>query len=214
MRKSPLLSPLFSHTMQAVLAATILRPHHEWYLSDLAGHLKVRPSSLQRALATLTEAGILCRRADGNRIYYGVNPDCPILPELAGILTKTIGIVEPLREALVPLKKQIVLAFIHGSIAESREQSESDIDLIVVGDVASADLAVALRRPQETLGRPINATRYSLLEFQSKIVGGHHFLSSVLQKPKMFVIGGEDDLERIARGKARGGRAHQQAGAR
>jgi hypothetical protein len=48
MRKmSPILSQLFTATMQGVLAATVLRPDREWYLSDLAAHLRLGPSSLQ-----------------------------------------------------------------------------------------------------------------------------------------------------------------------
>ena len=68
MRKSsPILAPLFTPAMQGVLGATILRPQREWYLSDLAVHLAVGPSSLQRTLAKLTRAGILSRRESGNR---------------------------------------------------------------------------------------------------------------------------------------------------
>ena len=55
MRKfCPVLSPWLSPTLQAVLAATVLRPGAEWYLSDLAAHLGVGPSSLAACLAKLT----------------------------------------------------------------------------------------------------------------------------------------------------------------
>lgn len=95
MRKtSPVLTPLFTSTMQGVLAATVLRPEREWYLSDLAAYLGVGPSSLQRTLAKLTRAGILNRRRNGNRVYYRTDPVCPILSELASILIKTAGIAE------------------------------------------------------------------------------------------------------------------------
>jgi DNA-binding transcriptional ArsR family regulator len=199
--------------MQGVLAATILRPEEEWYLSDLAAHLGVRPSSLQRTMAALTRAGILERRRDGNRVYYRADPACPILDQLSGILVKTVGIAEPLREALAPLSEQIRVAFIHGSVAEGRERSESDIDLIVVGDVPSGDVVFALRPVRDRLGREVNFTRYTSREFASKLAGGHHFLSSVLRKRRIFLIGGEHELEEVAGRPARRVRAHQQAGA-
>jgi len=213
-RKSPLLGALFVSLMQDVLAATVLQPKREWYLSDLAGHLGVAPSSLQRPLSKLVASGILRRRANGNRVYYSADPECPILPELTGILTKTAGIAEPLRKALEPLAREIVAAFIHGSVAEARERSESDIDLIIIGSVSSPDLALALRGPQEQLGRTINFTRYSPAEFAAKRAGRHHFLSSVLSKPKIFLIGGDDDLDRLGDSQTRSARAHEQAGAR
>ena len=212
MRKSsPLLSSLFNSTMQGVLGATILRPAKEWYLSDLASSLGVGPSTLQRALSKLTDAGILIRRRNGNRVYYRADPACPILTELSGILTKTSGIAEPLRDALTPLAGKILLAFIHGSVAESRERSESDIDLIIVGNVSNGDMALALHPVQERLGREINVTRYTAKEFVAKVSSGHHFLSSVLKKPKIFLIGGEHELEQIIDRQAGGVGTDKQA---
>lgn len=213
MRKSsPILAPLFTPLMQGVLGATVLRPKKEWYLSDLAAHLGVGPSSLQRALAQLTRAGILNRRQDGNRIYYRPDPSCPILEELAGILTKTVGIVELLREALAPFSNKICVAFIHGSVAEERERSESDVDLIVVGDVSGLDLTGALQPPQDQLGREVNFTRYTIKEFGAKIADGHHFLTSVLQKQRIFLIGDEHELDKIAGRKTGGTGADKQEG--
>lgn len=199
--------------MQDVLAATVLRPNRDWYLSDLASHLGLRPSSLQRTLQKLVRAGILTRRQDGNRVYYRADPACPILAELSGILTKTVGIAEPLRQALMPLSTLISFAFIHGSVAEGRERSESDIDIVIVGEAPGADVAFALRPLQERLGREINVTRYSLREFPRKVASRHHFLSSVLRRPKIFLIGGEHELDKIVGREARGIGAHQQAGA-
>ena len=190
--------------MQSVLGATVLRPDREWYLSDLAAHLGVGPSSLQRTLAKLTQAGILSRRGNGNRIYYRPDPACPILGELTCIFTKTAGIADPLREALAPLAVKIRVAFIHGSVAEERERSESDIDLIVVGDAPSADVAFALHPLHDRLGREVNFTRYTPREFASKIADGHHFLKSVLRKKRIFLISGEHELDEVA-GREAGG---------
>jgi predicted nucleotidyltransferase len=211
MRKSPLLSALLPRTTQLVLAATVLRPGREWYLSDLAGHLAVTPSSLQRVLAKLVEAGILARRDDGNRTYYRVDGDCPILDELAGILVKTVGLIEPLREAIAPMAARIRVAFVHGSIAEGRERAGSDVDVIVVGDAPSADLAFALRPMNERLGRAVNFTRYSPKEFTAKVADGHHFLSAVLGRPRIFLIGGTDELDQLAGRETRIAGAHEQA---
>ena len=211
MRKtSPILAPLLTRTMQGVLVATVLQPEREWYLSDLAAHLEVSPSSLQRTLANLTRSGILIRKANGNRVYYRPDPACPILNELAAILVKTVGIADPLRQALSPFADRVRIAFIHGSVAEERERSESDIDLIVIGDVPGAELSFALRPLQDRLGRAVNFTRYTVKEFAAKVAEGHHFLSAVLQKRRIFLIGGEHELDQIARREAGDARADKQ----
>jgi predicted nucleotidyltransferase len=212
-RKYSLADALFLPTAQDVLAATLLQPRREWYLSDLAAHLRVRPSSLQRTLAKLVSGGILNRRQEGNRVYYKPDETCPILPELTAIVTKTIGIAGAVRDALAPLAERIQIAFIYGSIARGKERSESDVDLIVIGYASGPDIAMALRPLHQRLGREINFTRYLPREFAAKVDKGDHFLSSVVQKPKIFVIGDEHDLGKIVDGKSRSPRAHEQAGA-
>jgi DNA-binding transcriptional ArsR family regulator len=213
MRTSPLLKPLLTPTVQGVLAATVLRPEREWYLSDLASHLEVRPSTLQRVVAELADAGILTRRQDGNRVYYRADRECPIFRELSSILAKTSGIADVVRDALAPLARRIRLAFIHGSIAEGREGTGSDVDVILVGDAPASDVALALRAARERLGREVNVTRYSADEFAAKVAERSHFLSSVLTKPRIWLIGNERDVEQIAGGPPGRSGAIGQAGA-
>jgi predicted nucleotidyltransferase len=211
MRKSSsTLDHLLSPLIQGVLTATLLNRKEEWYLSDLAAHLGVGPSSLQRTLAKLIRSGILIQRRDGNRVYYRPDPDSPILPELGAILIKTTGIAEPLAAALEPLAGNIRVAFIHGSVAESRERSESDIDLIIVGNASGPDLTAALHPAEDRLGREINFTRYTTNEFRSKIEAGHHFLTSLLDKKRIFLIGDEDELEKLTGRKPSGSGADKQ----
>ena len=196
MRKPSLIDPLMPKTRQLLLAAMLNQPDREWYLSDLARHLKVRPSSLQRELALLTKAGILTRRRDGNRLYYRPDPSCPILPELERIMVKTVGVADVLRAALRPLVARIRLAFLHGSIARGDARAGSDVDLLVVGDLGLADLVAPLRSAERRIGRPVNPTIYVAKEYIDGIRDGtNHFLATVHASPKIPLIGNEHELE-------------------
>src|SRR5436190_13240528 len=156
MRKSSALDALLPQTRQRILAATVLNPDRWWYLSDLAHHLLVRPSSLQRELTALVDAGILRRRRDGNRVYYQPDPACPFLRELQGLLIKTAGLADVLKEALQPFSDLIDFAFIYGSVARNQEVSESDIDLMIIGPVRLVELSSALREAERRIQRVIN----------------------------------------------------------
>jgi DNA-binding transcriptional ArsR family regulator len=195
MRKRQPLDALLPRTRQALLAATLLHPERWWYLSDLARHLAVTPSSLQRELQSLTEAGILCRRREGNRVYFQANSDCPFLGELQSLLTKTVGLVEVLRKALTPFAARIAWAFIYGSMARAEALATSDVDLMVVGEVGLAELTPALRRAEKRLSRPVNPTLYTQAEFVTKLTAGHHFLTSVVDGDKLFVLGSPHELQ-------------------
>jgi predicted nucleotidyltransferase len=214
MRKNRPLDALLPAIRQGILAAMLLEPEREWYLSDLAAHLGRTPSSLQRDLARLAGAGILRRRRDGNRVYFQADSDCPIFSELRQILIKTAGLADVLRDALAPFRGRISVAFVHGSIARGDEASGSDVDLMVIGGVGLASLARPLREATRHLRRDVHPTVYSPEEFAEKARGGHHFVGKVLARQKLFVMGDENDLEEVVGREARRPRAREQAGAR
>ncbi len=195
-RKRPL-DALLPKTRQAILAATLMAPDRWWYMSDLAKRIGRTPSSLQRDLAALTDAGVLRRRREGNRTYFQADPDCPFFAELQGILAKTAGLTDVLHEALRPLARRITAAFVYGSLARAAERSTSDVDLVVVGDLGLADVAPLARRAEERLNRPVNATVYTPGEFAKKVKAGHHFLRAVMDKEKLFVVGDRRVLEEL-----------------
>ncbi len=198
MRTDHPIDALMPRTRQRVLAATVLQPERWWYLSDLAAHLGVRPSSLQRELAGLSAAGILTRRPDGGRVYYRAEPACPFLDDLRGLLLKTVGLVDVLRDLLTPHGKRIRFAAVYGSIARGEETSGSDVDLLVVGRLQLSKLAMQLRDVEQRLGREINPTVYTEKEVTSRLSAGDHFLSSVMREPLIAVIGDRDELEQLA----------------
>jgi predicted nucleotidyltransferase len=199
MRKSPVLSSLFPAIRQELLAATLLSPEKWWYLSELASHLKTSPSSLQRELDSLTESGILERRQDGRRTYYKARQDSPVFSELRGLFSKTAGIVPELQSELEKFGDRIHWGAIYGSVARGEEGAESDIDLLLVGDVSTAELLPALRRVEQKFGREISVKRYSQKEFRDKIREGNHFLKSVVQGKLITLIGSPDELEKPTR---------------
>jgi predicted nucleotidyltransferase len=171
-----------------------MHPQRWWYLSDLARHLGLRPSSLQRELSSLVAAGILRRKREGNRVYFQPDPDCPLFPELRGLMMKTVGLFDVLRQALAPFARSIRWAFVYGSAARSEERSSSDVDLMVIGQVGLADIAPALRKAEARLARPVNPSAYTPEEFISKLKAGNHFLQAVLKEKMVFILGQGDEL--------------------
>ena len=211
-RKSPVIDVLLPRTKQHLLSAMLLQPGRAWYLSELARHIQVPPSSLQRELAQFVRAGIVLKRRDGNRVYFQADRACPIFQELSRILSKTVGLADVVREGLTPLRAKIDLAFLYGTIAHGEEGSTSDVDLMLVGKANLADLAMALRSLEEQLGRSVNPTVYTGHEFVKRIGEKNHFLSSVLKTEPMFIYGTADDLARLVRRAKGAGSSDQPAG--
>jgi len=200
MRNIRTLDALLPKTRQGILAATLVQPTKAWYASELAHRLGVPSSSLQRELRDLSEAGILKTHRQGRMVYYQANRDSPVFPDLRGLLLKTAGLVDVLAQALKPVAAKIAAAFVYGSIAAGSEQSDSDIDLMVVGQVSPEDLALPLRRARELLGREINPMVYTPAEFARKRSARDPFLKQVLDNPRLIVLGNKDELGEIAGG--------------
>ena len=198
MRKNQLLDALFPKTRQGILAVTLVQPRKAWYGAEMARRLGVPSSSLQRELQDLTEAGILKTHRQGRMAYYQANADSPLFSDLRGLLLKTAGLADVLREALKPLVSTLRMVFVYGSIAGGREQYDSDIDLMIIGAVSPLELAAPLRRARELLGREINPTVFTTAEFIKKQKAKDHFLTRVLDKPVLFVIGNQHELGKIA----------------
>jgi len=195
MRKTAALDALFPSVRGNLLAATLTQPDKWWYLSELAEFLQTTPSSLQRELKALVNSGILQRRREGTRIYFKAETQSPLFPELRGLLEKTAGLLPTLQQALEPLKDRIDCAFVYGSVARREEHARSDVDLLVIGAVGQAELAPAVRKAEGRLGREVNVTSFSTIEFRRKVAAKDHFLSAVLRGSKEFVKGSERDLD-------------------
>jgi predicted nucleotidyltransferase len=194
MRKTRPLDALLPKTRQGILAAMFARPDKAWYASELARHLGVPSSSLQREFQDLTEAGILKNHRQGRMQYYQPNTNSPIYVDLRRLLLKTAGLTDVLAEALKPLAKKIRLAFVYGSMASGEERSDSDIDFMVIGEVSPVDLALPLRSARDALGREINPSVYTPSEYLRRKAAKDHFLTQVLTKPRLFVVGSDHDL--------------------
>ena len=191
-------SALFSKNRRALLALLYGHPDQAFYLRQIVRLSGGGLGAVQRELGQLTAAGILRRTARDTLVYFQANQDCPVFEELKSMVVKTVGIADVLRAVLERLADRITAAFIFGSVARTRQTRDSDVDLVVIGEVAFADVVVALAEAQGKLGREINPVVYSCSEFQSKMLAGHAFLGNVIRSDKIFLMGNENELAGLA----------------
>jgi len=190
---------LFGDTRRAVLALLYGNPGNAYYLRQITRIVDCGQGAVHRELQNLAAAGILRRTRSGREVYYQADPGCPVFEELKGLVRKTAGLAEILRSALESMEDRIRAAFVYGSFAEGTERPGSDIDVMIVGDVQFSDVARAIQSAQEALGREINPTVYPVEEFIRKTTSNNYFVDNVLERKKLFLIGNEDELKRLAR---------------
>lgn len=193
-----LMDLLFGNYRQRVLSLLLLNPEDSYYVRELARLTGTAAGTLHKELSRLAQAGLLLRETQGNQVRYRANRDCPVFAELAGMFRKTSGMASLLAEALAPLHDKIELAFIFGSVARGEEQAGSDVDLLLIGTAGFAEVVKALYPLQETLQREINPVIYTPEELRRQQQENSPFIAELLAKPKLFVIGTEHDLGKLA----------------
>jgi predicted nucleotidyltransferase len=186
---------LFSNVQQRVLAYLFGQPERSFFATELIKLAGGGSGAVQRELARLEDSGLVMVTRLGTQKHYQANPKSPIFSELCAIAQKTVGLAEPLRDALKPLQKRIVAAFVYGSVAKKRDTAASDIDLMVIsGKVTYADLFAVLEKVSARLGRQVNVTVYSTQELAKRVKQDNAFVTRVLAQPKIWLIGDESDL--------------------
>ena len=193
-----LISALFGKTRQAVLALFFSHPDESYYLRQVIRITGMGQGAVQRELKQLSDFGILNKTTIARQVFYRVNTECPIFQELTGMIVKTAGVVDIIRNALASQTENINIAFIYGSQASGKVNSQSDIDLMVIGSATFSDVVDLLMDVQGELAREINPSVYPIDEFKKKISENHHFLTTVLKSPKIFVIGDDSELRKLA----------------
>lgn len=186
---------LFGKTRRAILSLLYGHADESFYLRQIARTTGIGLGSMQRELKNLTDTGIIIREVQGKQVYYRANAQCPIFNELKSIVRKTFGVADVLRRSLVPKADKVRVAFIFGSVAKSNDNRRSDIDVIVVGRISFGDVVSLFSPAEEQLGREINSVVYSINEFKKKVKENHHFVRTVLEDEKIFLIGDENELK-------------------
>ncbi len=201
---------LFGHTRSALLAMLYGHADQSFYVRQLVRAVGAGHGALQRELKYMTEMGLVLRKTQGNQVLYQANSQSPIFSEIKGLITKTVGIHDVIRSALVSLEPKIQIAFVYGSVARQKERANSDVDLMVLGDASFSEVVSALGPAQKALGREINPTVFPASEFRSKLAAGNHFLRSVMKEKRLFVLGTENELTKLA-SKQLAGSAHNKS---
>jgi predicted nucleotidyltransferase len=194
-RRSSLADALLTKTQQRVLGVLFGQPDRSFYASELIRAAGMGSGAAQRELSRLEGSGLVTVRRIGHQKHYQANISSPLFAEVRSIVLKTVGLAEPLREALKPLLSAIRAAFVYGSVAKATDHSGSDVDLIVISDTLTyGEVFGALERVAGRVGRAISLTVYSAAEFAKRRRNGNAFVRRVLEQPKIWVIGSEHDL--------------------
>jgi predicted nucleotidyltransferase len=176
-----------------LLKILALNPESTFNINELSRRTGFSLRGVEKELKNLLSGGILRREVSGNQHRYQLDPLCPINREIKGIITKTVGIAGLVKQALQSVEQQISRAFIYGSFASGDYGNDSDVDLYIVTELPGLKLAELLGEVQNEIGRSINIAQSTLDEYNRKKEQDDHFLTRVLEGPKINIFGHKNE---------------------
>ena len=167
----------------------------ELHLREIERESGLSISTVRQDIGKLIDLDLIRDRKDGNRRYCRANKDHPLYGDIRRIVIKTVGLVDVIRDAIGDDK--IRAAFVFGSVARGIPMAESDVDLMVIGSVSFRELSRRLSGAEERIGREINPYVIGTGELSTRLQAKDHFLSTVMNSDKMFIVGSEDELREM-----------------
>jgi predicted nucleotidyltransferase len=187
---------LFTRVQSRVLGIIFGHPDRAFQITDVIALAESGRGAVQRELEKLSRAGVIESTKSGGRKLYQANRRSPIFKEIHSLIRKTVGLLDPIRNALAPHRGKIHVAFVFGSVPKGRDTANSDIDLMIIGDeLAYSEIYAALQKAERLLARPINPNLMTPAEWKRKRNQKNSFLTRVLEQPKLFAVGTEDELD-------------------
>ncbi len=186
---------LFTSVQQRVLGLLFGQPGRRFQSAELIRLAGSGTGATHRLLKRLAESGLVRVSAEGHQKYYQANAASPVFEEMTGLIRKTVGLVEPLREALAPLGDRIRAAFVYGSVASGQDRADSDIDLMVISeDLDYPTVFESVQAAERQLGRTVSPNLMTPEEWRRKRSQPDSFAARLAGRSRLLVLGSEDDL--------------------
>lgn len=178
------LKSLFSSQTRVKLLATfLLSPEEEFYIRELTRLLKEQINSVRRELENLRKIGLVKARHKNRKKFYKVDTDFPLYNELRSMFAKEMQAESVL---ISSLKKINGISFI--LLAGSFVDTDSKVDLLVVGDIKKEMLEAILLQDEEIKNKNIKYSIFSEGDFMYRLSLGDRFINDIMSNPKHLIV--------------------------
>ena len=191
-----MLKDLFiSKTRIKLLQVFLSNPGRIFYVRELVRAVEEQINSVRAELARMEKASMVTSEMRANRRFYGFRKDYIFYDELSRLVAKSKGLGGDIIKERNKLGK-IRFASLSGNLIKRRPVGPTDVDLLVVGNVVIPQLAQLVKSKEDSVGREINYTVMTEEEFTFRKRRGDPFLRNILEKPKVLLVGDEDEMVR------------------
>lgn len=189
-----MLKDLFiSKTRVKLLEVLLNQPNKIFYVRELVRNVGEQINAVRAELSRMEKVGMVFSEPRANRKYYGIKKDYIYFDELLRLVAKSTGLGNDLIKERMKLGKVKYVMF-SGRFIRKMEATPNDVDLLIVGNVIIPQLSAMVKKAEEEVGREINYTVMSEEEFQFRKQRGDPFISDILKRSRIMIVGDEEEM--------------------
>lgn len=164
-----------------------------YYVREITREIKEEINAVRRELDRMLTSGILKSEQRGNRLYYSLNSKYLFFQELQQMVAKNTGLGDKIRKARRKLGNVTFVMF-SARFIKGLAPRQSEVDLLVVGDIVLPELDQLVKQEEARIGREINYAVFSDDEFEFRKTRRDPFIMYVLYGSRVMVIGSEEEF--------------------
>lgn len=191
---------LLGSKIRATVLSKLILSGRSFYIRELEKELNMNFSSIYKELALLKELGLVTDERRGKIRLFTMNKSSPIYPEVRGLILKTTGIGDVIRDALKG-SGEMKYALVFGSFARGEEKERSDIDLLLIGNIYEEKLITKIKEAENKISREINYIIWSEKEFNKRINERLGLLIEIEKKPVIMILGDENEFRKAIKSR-------------
>jgi len=182
-----------SKTRTKLITKLMMEPDRQFYIREISRETNIPYSMVYKELDNLEQLGLIKSQKKGKITLLSVNKETTYYRDLRSLIMKTTGISSTI-QAQLRKHTDIEYLLVFGSVASGEDTQESDIDLMVIGDIPEIELIEEAREIEKKVGRELNYIHWTRDEFEKKIKEKNHILIDVAEKPIIMLRGSEDEF--------------------
>lgn len=173
----PLLMLFGGKTKVQILDVLLSHSGESFHLRGLAQAAGTDSGNTSKLLRGLVQGGLVLAAPDTHSTRYSINQQSPLVAPLQQLLALGGALVVDLRLVATRLKATYVAVF--GSVAAGMARSDSDVDVLLVGELSGVAAQAAFKPVARKHGKQVNVVAVTANQLSKHLTDGGAFWSSL-----------------------------------
>jgi hypothetical protein len=188
----PLVTIFGGKTKARILDVLLSHPGESYHLRGLAQAAGTDSGNTSKLLKLLVDDGLVLAAPDRHSTRYSINLRSPLVAPLRQLVACAGLLMVDLRAVAGGIKAAYV--GVYGSVAAGNDDVNSDIDVLVVGDLSGVAAQTAFKAAGRKHRKTVNVVAVTASELVQKLRTGGAFWTSIADGKKIDLKGAWTDV--------------------